>query len=261
MKIKKLIIIILTIIFLALNPCFVFASNTNTPNLTAKAAILIDNKTKKVLYSKNENEKMYPASTTKILTAIIVLENCNLDNIVTADYDEIISIPSGYSTANIQIGEQLTVEQLLQLLLICSANDAANVLAKYVGGSIDSFISIMNTKANELGLTNSHFTNAYGKPDNNHYTTAKDLATILEYCMKNDTFRKIAGSASCSIPSTNKSGIRSYSSTNELIIPQSTNYYKYLTVGKTGYTAQSKECLVSAAYKDGLELVAVVLRK
>lgn len=231
----------------------------NVVDITASSAYLIDNKTNTVLYSKNENQKMYPASTTKILTAIIVLENCNLDDVVTASYNSIMTIPDDYTTTNIQIKEELTVEQLLELLLVCSANDAANVLAEFVGGSIDSFVSMMNTKLNELNLTDSHFTNPYGLHDENHYTTAHDLVYLMQYCLKNDDFRRIAGKASCAIPSTNLYGTRTYSSTNELIIPDNPNYYKYLVTGKTGFTSQAKECLVSSAYKDDLELVGAVL--
>lgn len=99
---------------------------------------------------------------------------------------------------------------------------------------------MMNTRINELGLSNSHFTNVYGMHNENHYTTAHDLAIIMKYCLKNDTFRKISGQASCSIPSTNKYGTRTYNSTNELLIPNSSSYYKYLTTGKTGFTSQAK---------------------
>ena len=170
-----------------------------------------------------------------------------------------MSVPEGYSIAKIQIGEQLTVEQLLELLLVYSANDAANVLAEYVGGSTDSFVAMMNTKINELGLTDSHFTNPYGLHDENHYTTAHDLAVIMQYCLKNENFRKIAGQASCAIPATNLYGPRSFDSTNELLIPGNPYYYKYLTTGKTGFTSPAKECLVSSAYRDDLELICVVL--
>lgn len=260
MKIKKIFIILLCT-FLILIPFgnVLSADIVNQPSISADASIVIDNKTNKVLYSKNENKKMYPASTTKILTAILVIENSNLDDLVTASYDAIMSIPDGYSTANIQIDEQLTVEQLLELLLVHSANDAANVLAEFIGGSTDSFVSMMNTKINELGLSDSHFTNVYGMHNEDHYTTAHDLAIIMKYCLKNDTFRKISGQASCSIPPTNKYGTRTYNSTNELLIPNSSSYYKYLTTGKTGFTSQAKECLVSSAYKDDLELIGVVL--
>lgn len=260
MKIKKIFIILLCT-FLILIPFgnVLSADIVNQPSISADASIVIDNKTNKILYSKNENKKMYPASTTKILTAILVIENSNLDDLVTASYDAIMSIPDGYSIANIQIGEQLTVEQLLELLLVHSANDAANVLSEFIGGSTDSFVSMMNNRINELGLSNSHFTNVYGMHNENHYTTAHDLAIIMKYCLKNDTFRKISGQASCSIPSTNKYGTRTYNSTNELLIPNSSSYYKYLTTGKTGFTSQAKECLVSSAYKDDLELIGVVL--
>lgn len=255
---QKQLIILLTMIFILLNSSFVFATS-EPPNLISQAAILMDNKTEKILYEKNANEKMYPASTTKILTAILTLENCSLDEMITVSYDAVMSIPEGYSSAALQIGEQLTVEQLLQLLLVHSANDAANVLAEHVGGSVESFVSMMNTKVHELGLSHTHFTNAYGLHDDNHYTTAQDLAIIMKYCIKNEDFRKIAGSASCTLPATNKYGTRKYTSTNELIIPNNSNYYPYLTAGKTGYTSQAGDCLVSCSYKDDLELICVVL--
>ena len=256
-KIFLLSFFILALLFSNLN--IVYAADTNAPELVSRAAILMDNKTNKILYDKNSNERMFPASTTKILTAILVLENCDLNEIITASYDAVMSIPEGYVTANIDGDEQLTVEQLLQLLLVHSANDAANVLAEYVGGSIESFVSMMNTKVNELGLTNTHFTNAYGLQDDNHYTTAYDLSVIMQYCLKNDDFRRIAGSTSCSIPATNKSDVRSYTSTNQLLVPSNPNYYSYVTVGKTGFTTEAGECLVSCAYKNDLELICVVL--
>lgn len=261
---KVLIVLTLTIFVLICNigtfGTYVLANNTNSgPDINAESALLIDNKTNKVLYSKDMNRKMFPASTTKILTAILVLENHSLDEKVTASYNAVMTIPSGYSTASIQIDEVLTVEQLLELLLVHSANDAANVLAEYTGGSIDSFVAMMNTKINELGLSDTHFTNPYGLQDNNHYTTAHDLAIIMQYCLKNDDFRKIAGQASCAIPSTNKSEPRKYSSTNELLIAGNSNYYPNLIAGKTGYTSEAGECLVSAAYNGNLELVGVIL--
>lgn len=258
LKLKKLIVLFFIMLSILLNSSSVFAAS-NEPSLISEAAILMDNKSGKILYHKNESEKMYPASTTKILTAILSLENCNLDEMVTVSYDAVVSIPEGYSSADLQIGEQLTVEQLLQLLLVHSANDAANVLAEYVGGSVESFVSMMNTKVHELGLSHTHFTNAYGLHDDNHYTTAQDLAIIMNYCIKNEDFRRIAGSASCTLPATNKYGTRKYTSTNELIIPNNSNYYPYLTAGKTGYTSQAGDCLVSCSYKDDLELICVVL--
>lgn len=258
-KILLIIFLLIYLFFIIFNNYVYADDNSQDLELDATSALLIDNKTNKILYKKDENKKMFPASTTKILTAILVLENCDLNDVVTASYDAVTSIPSGYSTANIQVGEQLTVEQLIELLLVHSANDAANILAEHTGGSIYSFITMMNTKVNELGLNDSHFTNAYGMQDDNHYTTAHDLAIIMQYCMKNDTFRKIAGQASCAIPATNLSGPRKYSSTNELLIAGSSNYYKNLIAGKTGYTSQAGGCLVSVAYHDDLELIGVIL--
>lgn len=258
LNVKKIILLFSILLFLVVNTSVIYADSEEL-SLISQAAILMDNKTGKILYHKNENKKMYPASTTKIITAILTLENCNLDEIVTVSYDAVMSIPDGYSSASLQIGEQLTVEQLLELLLVHSANDAANVLAEYVGGSFESFVSMMNTKVHELGLNDTHFTNTFGGHHEDHYTTAQDLATIMQYCIKNDDFRKIAGKASCAIPATNKYDVRKYNSTNELILPNHNNYYSYLTCGKTGYTSQAGDCLVSCSYKDNLELICVIL--
>lgn len=264
MKIHKRIINLFILITIIFSPLAVYANNENNnnytvPNISAKSYYVIDNKTNKVLYKYRENEKMYPASTTKIVTAILTLENSNLNDTVTANYEAISNIPDGYASANLQVGETLTVEQLLQLLLVPSCNDVANVLAYHIGGSIDSFVSMMNTKVHDLGLKSTHFTNPYGKHDENHYTTAHDLAIIFQYCLKNNTFRKISSQASCSIPATNKSNIRNYESTNKCIVPGNPNYYKHLTCGKTGFTSEAKECLVSSSYNNNLELISVVL--
>ena len=237
---------------------FVFASNDNL-ELQSKSVILMENKTNKILYNKNATDRMFPASTTKIVTAILVLEHCNLNDVVTADADSISSIPEGYVTANITTDEQLTVEKLLELLLVHSANDSANILAKYVAGSIDNFVSMMNEKANDLELKNTHFTNTYGLQDPDHYTTAQDLSIIMQYCLKNNDFRRISSMSSCSIPPTNKSGARNYVATNKLLVQNDSSYYKYATSGKTGFTTEAGDCLVSCAFKNDIELICVVL--
>lgn len=262
MKFRKSLVIIFMLIFiLHTSMCYAL---TEQPEISADASILIDSSSEKVLYSKNENQKMYPASTTKILTAILTIENCNLNDVVTVPYEAISSITSGYSVAALQTGEQLTVEQLLQVMLVHSANDAANVLAFHVSGSIESFANLMNNKVSELGLTNTHFTNPSGMHDENHYTTAHDLAIIMKYCMKNDTFRSLSSLKYCTIPATNKYDVRVFNTTNELLIydnrdVSSNYYYKYAIAGKTGYTTQAKNCLVSVAKKENLELICVVL--
>ena len=262
MRIRKILIVLFMLIFI-LNTSVSYGIS-DAPEISAGAAILLDSSSEKIIYSKNESEKMYPASTTKILTAILTIENCNLDDVVTVPYEAIASIPSGYSVAALQAGEQLTVEQLLQVMLVHSANDAANVLAYHVSGSIDAFANLMNQKVAELGLTNTHFTNPSGMHDENHYTTAYDLAIMMKYCMKNTTFRRLSGLKYCTIPATNKYEERVFNTTNELLIydnrdVSSNYYYKYAIAGKTGYTTQAKNCLVSVSNKDDLELICVVL--
>lgn len=262
MRIKKIFIFLFILIFiLNVSVCY---GISDAPDISAGAAILLDSNTEKIIYSKNESERMYPASTTKILTAILTIENCNLDDIVTVPYEAVYSIPSGYSVAALQPGEQLTVEQLLKVMLVHSANDAANVLAYHVSGSIEGFANLMNQKVSELGLTNTHFTNPSGMHDENHYTTTYDLAIIMKYCMKNSTFRNLSGLKYCTIPATNKYEERVFNTTNELLIYDNRNvssnyYYKYAIAGKTGYTTQAKNSLVSVSNKDNLELICVVL--
>ena len=234
------------------------------PEISAQAAIIIDSSSGEVFYDKASEQRMFPASTTKIMTAILTLENGNLNDVVNVPYSAISSIPAGYSIAALQADEQLTVNQLLQVLMVHSANDAANVLAFYISGSIEEFANLMNQKASELGMANTHFTNPSGMQNENHYTTAHDLAILMKYCMENNTFRHLAGLKSCSIPATNKYQARSFTTTNNLLINNETNvandsYYEYAIAGKTGFTSEAGNCLVSVSNKDGFELICVVL--
>ncbi|MBO5179008.1 MAG: D-alanyl-D-alanine carboxypeptidase, partial [Clostridia bacterium] len=174
-KILFFLILLLTII-----SSQVFAITVNSPT-----AILIDADTGRILYEKDAYKASYPASTTKILTAILALENCDIYDEVTASYAAIMSVPVGGSHAAIQVGETLTVKELLQALLICSGNDAANVLAEHIGGSMESFATMMNTRAKELGCQNTNFVNSSGLHDDNHYTTAYDLAILYKYAIDN----------------------------------------------------------------------------
>lgn len=255
---RKILIILLILIFIIPN-YIIYATNTSIQDLYSEAAILMDSKTGLVLYSKNADKKMYPASTTKILTAIITLETCNLNDVVTVNQSAISSIPAGYSSAYLSEGEKITVNDLLTVLLVHSANDAGNVLAEHISGSVQEFANVMNSKALDIGCQNTHFTNPSGIHDNNHYTTAYDLSLIAKYCMKNSTFRNFVSSKSCIINSTNKFGIRKYSNTNDLINPSSKYYLKECIGIKTGYTSQAQNCLISACFKDNLELICVIL--
>lgn len=168
---------------------------------------------------------------------------------------------NGHSKANLQIGENFTIEQLLNVLLVASGNDAANVLAEYVAGNIDNFVNMMNTKATEIGCKNTNFTNPSGMHNEKHYSTAYDLALIGQYAMKNKTFANIVRRKSCSLPATNfyTSNDRVFNTTNELLKESSNNYYKYAIGIKTGFTTPAGNCLVSESSKDDLNFTCVVL--
>jgi len=269
MKITKKILIFLMILLticsiLWINPVKVSA-NTSTsapaPNFTlaSEGAVLIDSSTGKVLYGKNENKKLYPASTTKILTAIIAIENCKPSDKITASYDAVMSLPAGYSNAAIQPNETLTLQELLDMFLIHSANEVGTIFAEHVAGSVENFAVLMNQKATEIGCKNTHFTNPSGIHDTEHYSTAYDMALIARYCMKNQTFRTTVSKKSCTIAPTDKYEERFFRNTNDLLNPSSDYYYEYAIGTKTGYTSQAKRCLVATSLKDGLELITVVL--
>ena len=241
-------------------------TNELEKNLSSEAVLLMEASTGKVVYEKNGYEKKYPASTTKIMTAILAIEHCNLNETATASEFAINSVPSGYSTANIQIGETLSVKDLLYALMLQSANESAVILAEHVSGSQEAFANLMNEKAKELGCKNTHFINPNGIHTENHYTTAYDLALITQYAMKNQTFRDIVKTTSFTLPATTSypSESRTYANTNNLIIYDARNrpdnyYYKYATGVKTGYTSAAKNCLVASAEKNGIEYISVVL--
>lgn len=264
---KKCTIIIILLLFFQLFLQVPVYAETTSLDIASEAAIIMERSTGKILYEKNSKAVLYPASTTKILTAIIAIENCNLSDTAVASYSAIHSVPSGYTNANIQIGEELTIENLLYALMLKSANEAANILAEHISGSVESFASVMNTKAIEIGCTNTHFVNGNGIHNSDHYSTAYDLALIANYAMENTTFRKIVSTTSYTLPATNKypNADRTFSNTNDLIIPNNNNkannyYYKYATGIKTGFTTPAKNCLVASSNKDGLEFVTVVLK-
>ncbi len=204
---------------------------------------------------------MYPASTTKIMTAILALENCELSDVATVSQNAIFSVPVTYTNANLQLDEELTIEQLLNILLIPSANDAANVIAEHIAGSVSSFASMMNTKAREIGCLNTNFVNANGVHDENHYSTAYDLALIGQYAMKNETIMNIVKTTKYTLPITNKylKEDRIFTTTNKLINSKSNQYYEYATGLKTGYTDAAKNCIVATAEKNGSKLICVIL--
>lgn len=257
MKLRKKILIFV-ILFIVLINNYVFADELR---LNATSAILVEVSTGRIIYERNSTEKKYPASITKIMTAILVLENCKLEDMVTVSESALSNIPSGYVTCDLIAGEEISVENLLYALMVKSANDAAYVLAEHVGGTVDAFSDMMNIKARELGCTGTHFVNPNGIHEERHYTTAYDMYLIANYAMKNETFRKLVTTKSYTLPATNlySKADRSFNTTNALIDDNSSLFYKYAIGIKTGYTSQAGECLVAESSRDGLDFIAVVL--
>ena len=235
--------------------------------LYSESAILIEEKTGKVLFEKNMHDKKYPASTTKILTAIIAIEKCDLSEKATASEGAILALEDGYTKADIQAGETFTIEELLNVLILQSANEAANIIAEHIAGSTKEFAKLMNEKAKEIGCSDSNFVNPNGMHDENHYSSAYDLAMIARYAMKNDTFRKLVVKKECSLPHTEfwgeeqveEHGERNFKNTNQLLNPESKYYYQYANGIKAGFTTPAKNCLVSSSNKEGFEVITVVL--
>ncbi len=237
-----LITLILIIIPIFLPVSFSFAT-TEDVYVDAPVALLMDSASGKILYERNAREKRFPASTTKIMTAILALENRKLTDTATVSENAVSTIPYSYTIANLQIGEVLTYEQLLLVLMLPSANDAATVIAEDIGGSVEGFASMMNQKAREIGCENTNFVNANGIHHENHYTTAYDLALIGQYAMKNEPFRKIVSSVKYSLPTTEKydKEDRIFTNNNRLINSSSSNYYQYATGIKTGNTDPARK--------------------
>ena len=237
--------------------------NINDITTNSSSCLLMDSKTGKIIYAKNAYEKMYPASTTKLMTAILTLENCKLTDTAIVSHNAIYSIPVGYSHASLKEDEELTIEQLLNVLLIPSANDAAIVLAEHISGSVEEFSKLMNEKAKSLGCLNTNFVNPNGIQNKNHYSTAYDLALIGKYALKFPDIKRIAIVKQYTLPTTNKydKTDRIFNATNGLINDDvlNKNYYEYATGLKTGYTDASGYCIVSTAKKDDKELIAVIL--
>jgi len=235
--------------------------------IEAGAAILVDADYGQVLYEQNAHAPMYPASITKIMTTLLTLEavdrgELSLEQVVTASQNLHTGIGEGASTADIRAGEQMRVIDLLYSAMLPSANEACNILAEAVCGSIPVFVERMNQRAAELGMEDTHFSNTHGYHDNNHYTSAYDISLMCIEAMKHETFRTLAGARSYSLPATNEHEQRTVHSTNGLITNwrTPTEYlYQYATGIKTGSTDEAGYCLASSAVRNGRFLIAVVL--
>ena len=226
-------------------------ADTASPGISAKSAVLIDGDSGEILCSKNPDEKLPMASTTKIMTALVAIENRDLESIVKIPREAV-----GVEGSSIYLyeGEELKLSELVMALMLESANDAAAAVAIEVGGSIEGFADMMNKKAEEIGLESTHFDHPHGLDSEEHYTTARELGKIAAHAMKNDTFREIVSTKKKTIPLNGDEGVRLLINHNRLL-----KSYEGAIGIKTGYTKKSGRCLVSAAERDGLTLICVTL--
>lgn len=234
------------------------------PEIQAKAALLVDRKTGAVIYALNEHDELYPASLTKIMTCLLVLEavdegRLKLNQEITATPSALEGLAEDGSSAGIEAGEILTVENLLYCLMVVSANEAGAILAEKLSGSVDSFVEQMNAKAQELGCENTHFMNPHGYHDSQHYTSAWDLYLITQAALEYPDFMRICDTSSYTVPATNSSEERQLNNTN-FLIRSGRDYYNPDVHGiKTGSHSQAGHCLVSTAQHASMDLLCVVL--
>ncbi len=241
---------------------------TQMPRLEGSAAILLDMTSGEVLYENNADEQRFPASTTKMMTALLALENLDLESDITVDAE---AANIGGSGIKLREGEIMNADVMLHAMLIPSSNDCAVAIAKTIAGSVDNFAVMMNAKARELGCKGTNFVNPCGLHEDDHYTTARDLSIIAMECMKNEHFREIVAMPEYTVPATNLSDARDLVSSNLLLWDETERHKIYVgndlrypkydgTIGiKTGYTPQAGGCLVAACEKDGTRLLSVVM--
>lgn len=238
----------------------VFEDPTVFPEPRANAAILFDLDGNRVLYERNSNERIYPASVTKIMTALIALEKGNLSDMVTVSDNALAYITYLHSKINLKAGEEISLDNLLIALMVSSANDAANVIAEHIAGDVQSFVALMNERAAELGMTGTHFVNPHGFHDDNHYTTAHDMELVTRKALENEKFCELIKIKTYRMPATNMSDERMLSTTNHLISKyrNTAHYYQYANGVKTGSTEEAGNCLVATAERNGIRLLSLL---
>ena len=230
------------------------------PQIGAQAAILMDANTGVILYSKNIHERLYPASTTKIMTALLAMENGSLDDMVEFSHEAVFSVPADGSNMGMDEGESITLEECLYGIMVASANEAANAAGEYVSGSIDDFVALMNKRAEEMGCTDTHFMNTNGLHDPEHYTSAYDLALISSYFFRNEMLCKVSNTDRHHFEPTPTQPDDFYKKNKHQLINGEIPYDGILG-GKTGYTDNSRQTLVTCAEQNGMRLVCVVLKE
>ncbi len=257
---KRIVAIILALILLF--SVSVNAYDIEGYDLTCDAAMLVNLDTDEVLYAKNDTEILYPASITKLMTALVMLEHItDLENTELVYTKEAAARLAGTGSAayGLRIGETLSAKDALASLLVSSHGDAAYAIAEHVGGTIDRFIEMMNEKAVEMGLANTRYTNPVGLHDDNHYTTAREIVKLAKCAFENDTIRHFASLPSYTMSATNYQEARTIYNSNPMLNPQSDSYYPYTVCSKTGFTSQAGRCLVSIAEHGDYRYMALVL--
>lgn len=231
------------------------------PEITSTAAVIMEDSTQTMLYSKNMDQILYPGAAVKVMTTLLALENSQLTDQVTMTATGVSGVTDGGANISAQLDEVFTVEQCLYAIMLSSANDIALQVAEHIGGSVENFVQMMNDRAAQLGCTNTVFTNPTGLPDENQHTTAHDMALIMKSAIDNKSFRTIAGTASYTIPATNVSGgDRVLTNNFSMMSASNAAYYQNCLGGREGYTEASGSTLVCAAEKNGITLIAVVLQ-
>lgn len=223
------------------------------------SAILMDASTGLILYEKNVHDRHYPASITKIMTTLLAIENCSLNEIVSFSKTAIFGIERDSSHIGIDVGEELTIEQSLYGIMLASANEVAYGVAEHVSGDLSSFAKLMNQKAKELGCTDTNFVNANGLHDDNHYTTAYDMALIAKSAINNPIFQKVTSTISYTIPPTNIQEESRYLTNHHKMLKKTSYQYDGCVGGKTGYTTKSNHTLVTFAKCGDLKLICVIM--
>ncbi len=258
MKRIALFIVTLCLVFFLL-PGYAKADES-FPTLNSTSVVLMDAKTRRVLYEINPNEKRYPASTTKIMTMLLAVENGNLDDTLTLSHEAIFSIERDSSHIALDENEIISLRSAVEACSMASANDAANGIAEFIGGSFSGFADMMNARAAELGCTNTHFVNAHGLYDPDHYTTAYDMALIMAAAAANPTYLELTTITSDTIAPTNiQPETRPLNTNNRLLIASSPYYIEEVVTSKSGYTDESKHSLVSYAKKGDVELIVSII--
>ncbi len=260
---NKYISIFLTILFWIINIVPASATENSFPGppvIESESAVLMDARTGQVLYEKNKNQQLYPASITKIMTVLLGLENASLQDTVTMSHKAVFSIELGAAHIALDEGEQINMEQALMAAMLPSANEACNGIAEHVSGSIPEFVKLMNQRAVETGALHTIFVNPNGLADPNHLTTAYDMAVITRAAIQNPEFRRIFGTSHYIITPTNKQPETRYLWAEHKMFECGRYEYLGVTGGKTGYTKESGNTLVTLAQRGDRELIAVVLK-